>query len=163
MKEKAKKFFKVARIVLIILLIIGLAISVSLNTAMYSILEEEEEYNSEFFELKVAIAECYLSGKGGLIGNDKTLYQDYVYSDSKVSLNKAKWIASKINLESNYTGKLKIPFSDEISIRIDNQYLQWIIDNQANRQPSFVMGGDPIEVFMHYDTSEKLFIIELNN
>ena len=164
MKEKAKKVFKVVRIILIIASIVLFIGSLILNSFMYTILKAEEGENREFFELKIAIAQSYLSGKGSLIGHSDNLYKDYSYSKNfNSNLNEAKWIASQIELRgepTDYRGQLKI-FGEEFYFRIDNEYLQWIVDNKVQNQESNVMGGKQIDVFMHYDQSEKLFIVEL--
>lgn len=166
MKDKVKKFFKVARVILIIFLIIGFVFSVITNVEMHKILEAEENENVEFSQLKIAIAQCYLAGKGGIIGNNEGLYQEYLFSKKcESSLNTAKWIASRIDLHGQvegYGAEMKTFFKGKYYIRVNDSILQSIIDNQENHSRELVMNGQPIEVVMHYDNSEKEFVVEFD-
>lgn len=166
MKDKFKKIFRVLRIVLSILVVIGLVFSVIVNVEMHKILEVEEVDNSEFFQLKVAIAQCYLAGKEGLIGSNEGLYKDYLYSKNcESSLNTAKWLASKIDLRGQvekYGAEMNLPFKKKLFIRVDDLTLQQIVDNQESRSRELVMYNQQIDVIMHYDNVEKEFIVKFD-
>ena len=166
MKEKFAKIFKIVRIIVSITCVISLVISITLNIAMRKILKTEAEENGEFFELKVAIAQCYLEGKNGLLGGNEGLYKDVLHSNKCESdIDLAKWIATGIEVGgnwANYKAEMHLPFKQKIELRIDDETLQAIIDNNEVKSKELIMEGQPIELVMKYNMTDELFIVEID-
>ena len=158
-----KKIFRIACIVLVVLWVIA---TIALSFTVYAakkILTQEAEENEDFWKLKMAIAKCYLSEQKGIFGNDKELYQKYLYSSNcEADINQVKWIATRIEingLQFNYEGDISVLVNDKIPIQIDDPILQQIIDNQYNNSDELVIYSEP-EIVMYYSVDQESFKVE---
>ena len=162
-KAKAKKSFQILHIVFVILLAISVVLLCFSNHEMYKILNQEAEDNEEFWDLKVAIAKCYLSEKKSLFGNNTELYQKYLYSSNcDAGINKVKWVATGIEIRGgqfNYEGDISIGIKEKIPIRVNNALLEQIIDNQYSGSEELVFYTEP-DLVMYYSMEEEIFIVE---
>lgn len=165
-KVIAKKIFRIACIVLVILWVIATIVLSFTVYAAKKILTQEAEENEDFWKLKMAIARCYLSEQKGLFGNGKELYQKYLYSSNcDADINNVKWIATKIELKGsnfNYEGYIDTGRKDKILIKTDDDILRKIIDGQENGSNEIIIYSEP-ELSMHYSVDEEIFKVEYIN